>query len=61
MSSMLEHKDPHQVDDQTSHRDRKQPLVVDIRRLQGSLKTDRRTDRFMMSVHQWTECVCLCV
>lgn len=45
MSSMLEHKDPHQVDDQTSHRDRKQPLMVDIRRLQGSLKTDRWTDR----------------
>lgn len=37
MSSMLEHKDPDQVDDQTGHRDGKQPLVVNIRRLQSSL------------------------
>ena len=37
MSSMLENKDPDQVDDQTGHRDRKQPLVVDVRRLQSSL------------------------
>lgn len=41
MASVLEHKDPDQVDEKTGHRDRKQPLVVNVRRLQSPL-TGRR-------------------
>lgn len=37
MASVLENKDPDEVDDQTGHRDRKQSFVVNIRGLQSSL------------------------
>ncbi|KAJ3599037.1 hypothetical protein NHX12_033000 [Muraenolepis orangiensis] len=37
MASVLEDEDPHQVDQQAGHRDRKQPVVVNIRRLQRPL------------------------
>lgn len=45
VSSVLEHKDPDQVDEQTSDRDRKQPVVVNVRRFQSSLQRDRYTCR----------------
>lgn len=41
VSSVLEHEDPHQVDQQTGHGHRKQALVVDVGRLQSSL-TNRK-------------------
>ena len=44
MSSVLEHEDPDQVHQQPGHGDGEQPLMVDIRRLQGPL-TDRRVRR----------------
>lgn len=37
MASVLENKDPDEVDDQTGDRDRKQSFVVNIWRLQSSL------------------------
>lgn len=37
MASMLENKDPDEVDDQTGHRHRKQSFMVNIRGLQSSL------------------------
>lgn len=43
MASVLENKDPNEVDDQTSDRDRKQSFVVNIRGLQSSL-TDTGSD-----------------
>lgn len=44
VASVLEHKDSNQVDDQTGHRDRKQPLVVNVRRLQSSLDSFRENE-----------------
>lgn len=54
VSSVLEDEDPDQVDDQTGHRDRKQALVVDVWRLQGSL-TGRQvqTDRQVSTDVRW--------
>lgn len=43
MASVLENKDPDEVDNQTSDRDRKQSFVVNIRGLQSSL-TDKGSD-----------------
>ncbi len=50
VASVLENKDPDQVDKQTGHGNRKQPLVVNVRRLQSSLtarqvRSDRQADR----------------
>lgn len=43
VSSVLEDEDPDQVDQQPGHRNGKQPVVVDVWRLQSSLTdTDRR-------------------
>lgn len=44
MSSVLEHKDSDQVDEQTGDRDRKQPLVVNVWRLQSSLDSFREDE-----------------
>lgn len=43
MASVLENKDPNEVDDQAGDRDRKQSFVMNIRGLQSSL-TDTGSD-----------------
>lgn len=67
VASVLENKDPDQVDDQTGHRDRKQPVVVNVRRLQSSLRgrqvhTHRQTGSYRWTVQTDRQiCVCVCV
>lgn len=41
---MLKHEDPNEVNEKSSHRDRKQTLVVNIRRLQSSLHSFREDE-----------------
>ena len=38
VASVLENEDPDQINQQSGYRDRKQPLMVNIRRLQSSLR-----------------------